>query len=107
MSRGVNTVHLVGNIGKDPELRATRQGTPKLEISLATEDRQGHTQWHDLVFWKSSAEIAARNLRKGARLHVTGTIRYSLFKDSKDVHHKRAYVHVQEFVFLDSGGARA
>lgn len=100
--RGANVVHLVGNLGQDPELRSTQSGKRVAHLSLCTEHRQGQVQWHDLVAWDAAAEILARHAGKGSRLYVQGHISYRLFQDKAGSNHRRAEIVVDEFVFLDA-----
>lgn len=85
MSRGVNKVILLGNLGNDPEVRYTQSGMAITTISLATtsvrKDRDGNTQeyteWHRVKFFGKLAEIAGEYLTKGKQVYVEGSIRYS------------------------------
>jgi single-strand DNA-binding protein len=82
MSRGYNRVVLVGNVGKDPELRYTASGVPVATFSLATsemwKDKDGQqrerTDWHSIVAWSKLAEIIQEIVKKGSRLLVEGKI---------------------------------
>jgi single-strand DNA-binding protein len=83
MSRGVNKVILVGNLGADPETRYTAGGSAVTNVRLATTDswkdkqsgeQQERTEWHRVVFWGRLAEIAAEYLRKGSQIYVEGRI---------------------------------
>jgi single-strand DNA-binding protein len=85
MSRGVNRVSLLGNVGQDPDVRATSSGTPIAKFSLATnrtyKDAAGtkreETQWHKCTVWGKLADIAEQYVKKGDRLYVEGRIEYS------------------------------
>lgn len=85
MSRSVNTVHLIGHVGSDPEVRTTTSGTMVAKVSLATNrsytDRAGakqeDTQWHRLAFFARLAEIVEEYVTKGDRIYVEGRIEYS------------------------------
>lgn len=86
----VNSVELLGRLGKDPELRFTPSGSAVCEFSLAT-DRGGKgddkvTDWHKVVAWEKQAEIASKFLKKGSECHVRGEIRYGKFtgKDGQE-----------------------
>ncbi|MCK9172295.1 MAG: single-stranded DNA-binding protein [Desulfuromonas thiophila] len=78
----VNKVILVGNLGKDPELRHTPDGTAVATFSLATsetyKDRDGNkqtkTEWHHIVAWRQLAEICAKYLHKGKQVYIEGKI---------------------------------
>jgi single-strand DNA-binding protein len=90
MSRGVNKVILIGNLGKDPEVQNFETGK-KATFSIATteiqRDREGneiqHTEWHNLVMWRGLADIAESYLRKGSQVYVEGRLRSRSF-DGKD-----------------------
>lgn len=79
----VNYVVLVGNIGKDPEIRVLETGVKMARFSLATSEyyidkqgvRQKHTQWHSIVCWRSEAEFAQWNFRTGSYVRIEGKIR--------------------------------
>ena len=80
MSRGINRVELLGNVGKDPDIHTTQSGTIIANFSIATEDRrkdvqgnwQPETEWHNCVAFKRTAEIVRDYVRKGSKLYVTG-----------------------------------
>lgn len=90
MSRGVNKVILIGNLGKDPEVQNYETGK-KATFSIATtevqRDREGnevqHTEWHNVVMWRGLADIAESYLRKGSQVFVEGRLRSRSF-DAKD-----------------------
>ena len=85
----VNKVILVGNLGKDPELRYTPSGTAVCTFSLATTDRfknkqgeqQERTEWHRVAMFGRLAEIAAEYLRKGSQVYVEGSLRTRKWQD--------------------------
>ena len=87
----VNKVILIGNLGKDPEIRYTAENTPVANFSLATKEfykdkngnRQEVTEWHNIVAWRGLAEIAEKYLKKGKQVYVEGKIR-SRNWDDKD-----------------------
>lgn len=84
MSRGVNKVILIGNLGNDPEVKYTQGGMCICSVSLATsssrKDKDGNTQerteWHRVKFFGKLAEVAAEYLRKGSQIYVEGKIQY-------------------------------
>ena len=86
----LNKVILVGNLGRDPELKSTPSGAKVLEISIATTERftdkngdsQEQTDWHRIVMWNQKAEYVARNSRKGSSLYVEGKLRYRKYTDN-------------------------
>jgi single-strand DNA-binding protein len=86
---GVNKVILVGNLGKDPEVRYLEGGTAVANFSLATteayKDRTGRrveqTEWHNIVVWRGLAEIAEKYLKKGMQVYIEGKIRTRSWDD--------------------------
>lgn len=85
MSRSVNMVILLGNVGSDPELRATQTGARVAKISLATNrgwtdragNRQEKTEWHRLTVYGRTVEFVEQYVTKGDRLYVSGRLEYS------------------------------
>jgi single-strand DNA-binding protein len=89
MPKSVKKVILVGNVGKDPEVRYSQSGTPVANFSLATNERfkdrndewQERTEWHSIVAWKRLAEIVGEYVAKGSKLYVEGKIQTSSWED--------------------------
>jgi len=85
----VNKVILVGNLGKDPELRYTPAGVAVATFSLATSDRykdkngemQEKTEWHNIVAWRQLAEICGKFLHKGKQVYIEGKIQTRSYDD--------------------------
>ena len=88
---GVNKVILVGNLGKDPEVRYLDSGVAVANFSLATTEnyknkegeRVSQTEWHNIVFWRGLAEVAEKYLRKGDSVYVEGKIRTRKWEDKE------------------------
>lgn len=80
---GVNKVILVGNLGRDPEIRTLESGVKVATFSLATTEsykgkdgnRVEQTEWHNIVLWRGLAEVAERFLKKGNQIYIEGKIR--------------------------------
>ncbi|MFK7953990.1 MAG: single-stranded DNA-binding protein [Ekhidna sp.] len=81
---GVNKVILVGNLGKDPEVRHLENGAAVANFSIATTEtykdrttgeRKDQTEWHNIVLWRGLAEIAEKYLKKGSQIYVEGKLR--------------------------------
>lgn len=118
MSGNVNTVILVGTIGKDPEVRTTPQNLKVANFSIATNEnwkdkngnKQQKTQWHRLVLWKGLAEIAEKYLKKGACIYVSGKLDYRKYTDSKGVEKYSTEIVVSDLQMLsgkgESGGSQ-
>ncbi len=87
----LNKVMLIGNLGRDPEVRTTQSGQSVANFSLATsrrwKDRDGNrneeTEWHKIVVWGRQAEIAAQYLTKGRQIYVEGRIQTRSWDDQK------------------------
>ncbi len=88
---GVNKVILLGNLGKDPDIRTLESGTKLARVSLATNDyfknKSGETiertEWHNLVLWHQRAELAEKYLRKGSQLYVEGRLQTRQWEDKE------------------------
>lgn len=106
MSRSVNKIILVGNVGRDPDIHTTRSGTRVAHLSLATNRRSAaegeegeRTDWHRLTFWNRMADFAEEYIRVGTRLYVEGRLEYDSY-ERDGVTIPTAEVHVREFVLL-------
>ena len=88
---GVNKVILVGNLGKNPEVRYLDSGIAVANFSLATTEnyknkegeRVSQTEWHNIVFWRGLAEVAEKYLKKGDSIYVEGKIRTRKWEDKE------------------------
>ncbi len=83
MAKSVNKVILIGTLGKDPELKYTPQGTAVAKFSMATnesfKDKQSgewkeRTEWHNIVCWQRTAEVASEYLKKGRKVYIEGRL---------------------------------
>ena len=92
MSRGVNKVIIVGNLGKDPETRYMPSGSAVTNLSIATTeawkdkqsgDQQERTEWHKVAMFGRLAEIAAEYLRKGSQVYIEGKLRTRKWQDKE------------------------
>jgi len=112
-SRSVNKVTLIGNLGKDPELRYTSSGVAVATFSLATNESwkdpdgnlQERTQWHNIVAWRKLAEICGEFLKKGAKVYLEGRLQYRNYDDKNGVKRYVTEIVMDEMVMLDSKGA--
>lgn len=117
MSRSVNKVILLGNVGQDPEVRAAQSGALVAKWSLATNQkwtgRDGQTQertdWHRLTAFGKLAEVVERYVRKGDKLYVEGRVQYSTTTDEGGNTRYWTDVVVDQLVMLGSsnGGGQA
>lgn len=107
---GVNKVILIGNLGKDPEVRHLEGGATVANFPLATTEtykdktgtRQEQTEWHNIVLWRSLAEVAEKYLKKGMQIYVEGKLRTRSWEDKEG--HKRYTTEVvgETFTMLGS-----
>jgi len=89
--RSLNRVQLIGNLGKDPEIKYTPQGTPVAKLALATNERfkdksgewQDRTEWHNVVLWQRMAEIAGEYLKKGGKVYIEGRLQTRSWDDKQ------------------------
>jgi single-strand DNA-binding protein len=112
MSRSVNKVILVGNIGRDPDVQTTSAGTKVAHVSLATSRRvpvsggfEDRTEWHRLTMWDRLAQLTEDYVRKGDRVYVEGRIEYDSY-EKNGVTVPTAEVQVRELVLLGSPAGR-
>lgn len=107
----VNKVILVGNCGRDAEVRYTQSGTPIANVSLATSSRRRDraagnfvedTQWHNLTFYDRLADLAGKYVRKGRPIYVEGRIKYGKYKDKSGVERNTVDIIVTELQLLGS-----
>ena len=113
MAKSVNKIILLGNVGKDPEFRATPGGMTVANFSLATTDRAkdqsgnwtDRTEWHNLVAFQRTAEIVRDYVKKGSKLYVEGKIQTRSWEDKTSGEKKyRTEVLVNELVLLSGRG---
>lgn len=115
----VNKVTLLGNVGKDPEIRYAPSGSAICSVSIATtrkwKDKSGEkkeeTDWHRVVFYERLAEIAGQYLKKGNPVYVEGRLKYGKYTDKDGVERYTTDIVVSEMQLLgghpQEGGSRA
>jgi|TARA_B110000438_G_scaffold49222_1_gene49697 single-strand DNA-binding protein len=89
---GINKVILIGNLGKDPEVRYLDSGIAVANLSIATtetyKNKEGNkvsqTEWHDVVLWRGLAEVAEKYLNKGSSVYIEGKIKTSKWVDKDE-----------------------
>jgi single-strand DNA-binding protein len=114
MSKSVNKVVILGNLGKDPEVKYTNSGTAVAKLTVATEERSKDksgewtekTEWHNVVLWARLAEIAGEYLKKGSKVYIEGRLQTRSW-DDKQTGQKKYMTEIigQELVLL-GGDAR-
>jgi single-strand DNA-binding protein len=108
----VNKVILVGNLGKDPEVRFTPSGRAVAKFSLATTDswtdqesaKQERTEWHNIVVWGKQAELCGQYLSKGRQAYIEGAIRSRSYDDKEGNKRYITEIVAQRIQFLGGGG---
>lgn len=112
MSRSINKIILVGNVGRDPDVQETAAGAKVAHVSLATSRRfpkdggfEDRTEWHRLTLWDRLAELAEEYVRKGDRLYIEGRMEYGSY-ERDGVTIPTADVRVRELVMLGSPAGR-
>ena len=109
---GVNKAILVGNLGRDPELRYTANGQPVCTFSLATTEnwmsregkREERTEWHRIVVWGKAAENCANYLAKGRQVYLEGRIQTNEWEDKEGQKRKTTEINAQTVQFLGNRG---
>lgn len=108
MSNGVNEVRLIGNLGNDPEVKYTQGGMAVCSMSVATTssrkkdgERIEETQWHRVKAFGKLAEICGEYLRKGSKVYIAGSIRYSKHTGSDGVEKYFTDIIADEMRMLD------
>ena len=106
----INKVILIGNVGRDPEIRYTAPGQAVASFSLATTERgytaangtqvPDRTEWHSIVMLGKNAEIAERYIRKGSQLYIEGKLRTRTWEDKNQIKRQVTEIYVDTFDFL-------
>jgi single-strand DNA-binding protein len=109
MAGSVNKVILIGNLGKDPEVRRTDAGIPVARMTLATSEvirkangeKETRTEWHNIVLWRGLAEVAEKYLKKGMKIYVEGKLRSRSWEDAQGQKKYATDVEASEMTMLD------
>ena len=109
MSRGLNKVMIIGNLGRDPEIRYTPGGKPVTTFTVASSrswvtsdgERREETEWFNVVAWGNLAEICNQYLRKASRVYVEGRLQTRNWEDSDGHRHCRTEIVANEMLMLD------
>lgn len=113
MARGINKVILIGNLGTDPEMRYTPNGSAVVTVNIATSagwkdkqsgEMQERTEWHRVVFFNRLAEIVGEYLKKGSKVFVEGSLRTRKWTDKNEIERYTTEVIANEMQMLDSRG---
>ncbi len=113
--RGVNKVILVGNLGRDPEVRYIKDGTAVANLRLATSEtwndqngqKQERTEWHRIVAWGKLAEIAKEYMSKGRQIYVEGKLQTRSWDDRDGNKRYTTEVKAEQMIMLGTRGDSA
>ncbi len=114
MSRGLNKIMLIGNLGRDPEMRFTPSGSPVTEFTLAVNRRyrssngeqMDETEWFRIICWNKLAEIADQYLSKGTQVYVDGRFHSRKYTGNDGTERTSNEVTVNELIILTPRGER-
>ncbi|HEY2824265.1 MAG TPA: single-stranded DNA-binding protein [Gemmatimonadales bacterium] len=118
MSRSLNKVMLIGNLGADPEVRSTANGSRVATLSVATSrqwnnqagEKQEKTEWHRVVLWNSKgsqlADIAEKYLKKGDKVYIEGRVEYRQWDDREGKTRYTTEINARELVMLSAKSGR-
>lgn len=108
MSRGLNKVMIIGNLGRDPEMRYTPSGRPVTTFSVATSrswntsdgEKRIETEWFNVVAWSSLAEICKQHLVKGQQVYIEGRLQTRHWDDAEGNKHVSVEIVANEMIIL-------
>ncbi len=108
MSRGLNRVMIIGNLGRDPEMRYTPSGRPVTTFSVATSrswntsegEKRIETEWFNVVAWSSLAEICKQHLTKGQQVYIEGRLQTRYWDDAEGTKHTSVEIVANEMIIL-------
>lgn len=111
-SMSVNKVILIGNVGKDPDVRYLESNQRVANFTLATTDRgytlangtqvPDRTEWHNIVVWRNTAEYVEKYVRKGALLYIEGRLTTRNYEDKSGIRHYRTEIYAEKLEILNS-----
>lgn len=109
MTRGLNKVMIIGNLGRDPEMRYTPSGKPVTSFSVATSrswtttdgERREATEWFNVVAWRDLAEICNQYLSKGSKVYIEGRLQTRSWESPDGQKHFRTEIVADEMIVLD------
>jgi len=116
MARGINKVILIGNLGRDPEVRYMPNGGAVANLALATSEswkdkstgeQQERTEWHRVVMYRRLAEIAGEYLKKGSKIYIEGKLQTRKWQDNQGQDRYTTEIIGNEMQMLDSRGGGA
>lgn len=106
MAYSANKIVILGRVGQDPEMRATKSGKAVCKLRVATDSGWGdnkETDWHSIVLWDKLAEITGRIVNRGDQVYIEGQLRYRTWETRDGGKRTDAEIHAREAVFLPKG----
>ncbi len=108
MSRGLNKVMIIGNLGREPEMRYTPSGRPVTTFSVATSrtwntsegEKHVETEWFNVVAWSNLAEICKQYLTKGQQVYIEGRLQTRHWEDQEGIKHTSVEIVANEMIIL-------
>ncbi len=113
MAKGINKVILIGNLGKDPEVRYMPNGNAVANVTLATSESwkdkntgetQEHTEWHRVVFFRRLGEIVGEYCKKGSKIYIEGKLKTRKWQDKNGQDRYTTEIVADQMQMLDSRG---
>lgn len=109
LMRGLNKATLIGNLGKDPELKVLEGNISVARFNLATTEvytttqgeRKTDTTWHTVVLWRGLADLAGKYLHKGSLVYVEGKLSYRHYDDKEGTRHYITEIVAEQLIMLD------
>jgi len=109
MAKGLNKVMLIGNLGQDPEVKYTPAGVCVARLNVATNEGrknkdgnwEEYTEWHRVVCYQKTAELAKDYLHKGSKVYIEGRLHTNSWDDEAGVKHYMTEIVARDLVFLD------
>jgi single-strand DNA-binding protein len=109
-STGINKVILIGNLGREPEVKTTEQGIRIAKFSLATTEvfkdkdgsRKEQTEWHNIVAWRGQADYCEKNLKKGTTVYIEGKLHTRNWEDTNKIRQYRTEVVAESILILSN-----
>ena len=109
MARSLNKAMIIGNLGRDPEMRYTPSGKPVTTFSVGTTrswssaegDKHTETEWFNVVCWGALAEICKQHLSKGRQVYIEGRLQTRRWEDTEGIKHASIEIVANEMMILD------
>ena len=112
MARGLNKIMVIGNLGRDPQMRYTPSGAPVTNFSVAVSrtfkgqegDSREETEWFNVVAWRQLAEICNEYLKKGSKVYIEGRLQTRQYQDQQGQQRTSVEIVASDMMMLDSRG---